>query len=59
MKTRFWNILPIPNSLQKKYENDVDIVINGGYGGIEASTIVDCSEDDAFIVREGKGKLIW
>ena len=48
-----------PELIAEKYENDVDIVINGGYGGIEASTIVDCSEDDAFIVREGKGKLIW
>ena len=48
-----------PELIAEKYENDVDIVINGGYGGIEASTIVDCSEDVAFIVREGKGKLIW
>lgn len=30
-----------PELIAEKYENDVDIVINGGYGGIEASTIVD------------------
>lgn len=48
-----------PELIAEKYENDVDIVINGGYGGIDASTIIDCSEDDAVIIREGKGELVW
>ena len=38
-------------------ENTVDIVIDGGYGGFEASTVVDCTTDEFEIVRQGKGIL--
>ena len=41
-----------------KYKNEVDLIIDGGYGGIEASTIIDCSNEIPVIIREGKGKLI-
>ena len=33
----------------------VDIVIDGGIGSIEKSTVVDCTEDEYKIVRQGKG----
>jgi tRNA threonylcarbamoyl adenosine modification protein (Sua5/YciO/YrdC/YwlC family) len=33
----------------------VDIVIDGGTGGIEPSTIIDCTGDEPYIIREGKG----
>ncbi len=47
-----------PELIDEKYENLVDIVIDGGYGGVEPSTIVDCRNADPEIIRQGKGKLI-
>lgn len=46
-----------PELIFEKYENLVDIVIDGGYGENVASTIVDCSNDDLEIVREGLGDI--
>ena len=46
-----------PELIHEKYENTVDIVIDGGYGGFEASTVVDCTTDELEIVRQGKGIL--
>ena len=46
-----------PELIHEKYENIVDLVIDGGYGGNEASTVVDCTSDDFEIIREGKGDL--
>ena len=46
-----------PELIYEKWDNLVDIVIDGGYGGNEASTIVDLSEDVPVVVREGKGSL--
>ena len=43
-----------PELIHEKYENTVDIVIDGGYGGFEASTVVDCTTDEFEIVRQGK-----
>lgn len=47
-----------PELIHEKYEDIADIVIDGGYGGTEASTIVDCTTDDFEIIRQGKGELI-
>jgi tRNA A37 threonylcarbamoyladenosine synthetase subunit TsaC/SUA5/YrdC len=44
-----------PELIYEKYRNLVDIMIDGGYGGIEPSTILDCLGDDFEIVRQGKG----
>jgi tRNA threonylcarbamoyl adenosine modification protein (Sua5/YciO/YrdC/YwlC family) len=46
-----------PDLIHDKFENIVDIVIDGGYGDIEPSTIVDCSGDEPVIVRQGKNVL--
>jgi tRNA A37 threonylcarbamoyladenosine synthetase subunit TsaC/SUA5/YrdC len=35
----------------------VDCVIDGGVGDIVPSTIVDCTEEEIVVVREGKGVL--
>lgn len=48
-----------PELIHEKYENTVDIVIDGGFGGFEASTVVDCTTDEFEIVRQGKGELIY
>lgn len=46
-----------PEEIHEKYENQVDLVIDGGAGGNEPSTIVDCTAEEPTIVREGKGEL--
>ena len=46
-----------PELILEKWDNLVDIVIDGGYGDNEASTVIDLSEDEPLIVREGKGSL--
>jgi len=47
-----------PELIYEKYKNQVDMVINGGYGMNVASTIVDCTDEDEYsIVREGRGDL--
>jgi tRNA threonylcarbamoyl adenosine modification protein (Sua5/YciO/YrdC/YwlC family) len=46
-----------PELIYEKYEDIVDLVIDGGYGDNEPSTIVDCSEGEFEIIRQGKGDL--
>lgn len=46
-----------PELIYEKYNQIVDIVIDGGYGGNEASTVIDCTGEEPLIVREGKGIL--
>ena len=46
-----------PELIHEKFSNRVDIVIDGGYGDNEPSTIIDCTGPEILIVREGKGKL--
>ena len=46
-----------PELIHEKYDRQVDVVIDGGYGETEPSTVVDCTIDDFTIVRQGKGEL--
>jgi len=46
-----------PELIFEKWQNLVDIVIDGGYGDNHASTIIDLSEDEPQVIREGKGTL--
>lgn len=46
-----------PELIYEKYQDLVDLVIDGGYGGNIASTVVDCTEGDFEVIREGKGDL--
>jgi tRNA threonylcarbamoyl adenosine modification protein (Sua5/YciO/YrdC/YwlC family) len=46
-----------PELIYEKYRDLVDIVIDGGYGGNLASTILDCTGSEIEIVREGLGSL--
>ena len=48
-----------PELIYEKYQDLVDIVIDGGYGGNIPSTIVDCTEAEPTIVRHGKGEVVW
>lgn len=44
-----------PELIYEKFKSNVDIVVNGGPGGNQPSTIVDCSDGQPYIIREGKG----
>jgi tRNA threonylcarbamoyl adenosine modification protein (Sua5/YciO/YrdC/YwlC family) len=46
-----------PELIYEKFEDKVDIIVNGGYGNVEASTIVDCSDGEFTIIRQGMGDL--
>jgi tRNA threonylcarbamoyl adenosine modification protein (Sua5/YciO/YrdC/YwlC family) len=46
-----------PELILEKWDKKVDMVINGGYGGNEPSTVIDFSGDEPKIIREGKGSL--
>ncbi|MBC7399554.1 MAG: threonylcarbamoyl-AMP synthase [Mucilaginibacter sp.] len=46
-----------PELIYEKYQDLVDLVIDGGYGDNVASTVVDCTSGDFEIIREGKGEL--
>lgn len=47
-----------PELIHEKWENIVDIVVDGGDGGLEPSTVIDCTTDLPEIIRQGKGQLI-
>ncbi|GAB3794399.1 L-threonylcarbamoyladenylate synthase [Spirosoma humi] len=47
-----------PELIFEKFQNQVDIVVDGGYGGNVPSTIVDATDDDFSVVRQGLGELI-
>ncbi|MDQ1297293.1 MAG: Threonylcarbamoyl-AMP synthase [Bacteroidota bacterium] len=46
-----------PELIHEKYSDFADIVIDGGYGKNEASTIVDCTGGEPEILRQGLGIL--
>lgn len=46
-----------PELIHEKYGSMVDLVIDGGYGKNEASTVIDCTQNDPIIVREGLGDI--
>jgi len=46
-----------PELIHEKYEKMVDAVIDGGYGNNYASTVIDCTQDEPIIIREGIGSL--
>jgi len=46
-----------PELIYEKYQEVAEIVIDGGYGELIPSTIIDCTGDEMVIVREGKGVL--
>ena len=46
-----------PELIYEKYGDFADVVIDGGYGKNEASTIVDCTGNEIMILRQGLGEL--
>lgn len=46
-----------PELIFEKWKNLVDIVIDGGYGDNQASTIIDLTFNEPKVLRKGKGNL--
>ena len=46
-----------PELIEEKFGRDADIIIDGGIGDIEPSTIVNCVDGEVEVVRQGKGWL--
>jgi tRNA threonylcarbamoyl adenosine modification protein (Sua5/YciO/YrdC/YwlC family) len=46
-----------PELINEKYNNFVDIVVDGGHGGRKPSTVLDCSNGEVTIVRQGLGNI--
>jgi tRNA A37 threonylcarbamoyladenosine synthetase subunit TsaC/SUA5/YrdC len=46
-----------PELIHEKFAELADIVIDGGFGELIPSTIVDCTSDEPILVRQGKGEL--
>ncbi|MCL4111520.1 UNVERIFIED_CONTAM: hypothetical protein GTU68_002304 [Idotea baltica] len=48
-----------PNQIRLKLESVVDLIIDGGYSGHEATTVVNLTNDKPEILRQGKGSVDW
>ena len=47
-----------PEIIFERFQHQVDIVIDGGFGGLIPSTVVDATDDHFDIIREGAGEYI-
>jgi len=47
-----------PELIEEKYGHQVDLVIDGGFGGLDHSTIIDCTSSEPEIIRQGAGELL-
>lgn len=46
-----------PEIIFERFQHQVDIVIDGGFGGLMPSTVIDATNDDFAIIREGAGEF--
>lgn len=46
-----------PDEIYEKFQGQIDVMIDGGAGGNEPSTIIDCIDGEPILVREGKGEV--
>ncbi|WP_405211969.1 L-threonylcarbamoyladenylate synthase [Dokdonia sp. Asnod2-E02] len=44
-----------PELIFEKWQNRVDVIVDGGYGGNVPSTVIDLTGDEPILIREGKG----
>lgn len=48
-----------PQQIQLQLENHIDLIIDGGYSGHESTTVIDLTDDQPVVLREGKGDINW
>lgn len=46
-----------PELIHEKFAEVADVVIDGGFGELVPSTIIDCTSNEPTIIRQGKGEL--
>ena len=46
-----------PTEIYDQFENKIDLMIGGGTGDNQPSTIIDCVDGEPLLVREGKGEV--
>lgn len=46
-----------PDEISELFESQVDLFINAGYGGLEATSVINLSGDTPEIIREGQGDI--
>jgi len=46
-----------PYKIYERFDDKVKVIIDGGEGKIEASTVIDCTGDEPVMIREGVGKI--
>ena len=46
------------DEILSRLKNQIAIVLDGGPGGIESSTVVDLTQGDVEVVRQGVGELV-
>jgi len=47
-----------PSLMFDEWKHQVDVVIDGGFGGNEASTVIDLTGREPVLIREGKGGVL-
>ncbi|REJ82389.1 MAG: threonylcarbamoyl-AMP synthase [Bacteroidetes bacterium] len=53
----FMDYITDPDEIDARLGSNVDLVIDGGSGSFEPSTVVDCTASEPVLIREGKGKI--
>ena len=48
-----------PMAIAEKLENQVDLIVDGGYGNLNPSTVVDFTGNDIKVIREGAGEIFF
>ncbi len=48
-----------PELMYEQFGKQVDIVIDGGIGKLQASTVIDCTSGSPELIREGAGAVDW
>ena len=46
-----------PTEIYEQFENQIDLMIDGGVGDNQPSTIIDCVDGQPILIREGKGEV--
>lgn len=47
-----------PDEIEATFQHKIDLLIDGGLGDDEESTVLDCTGDEILVVREGKGVIL-
>ena len=47
-----------PYEIYQRYDSKVELIIDGGLGNLEASTIIDCTGNSPEIVRQGIAEIV-